>query len=179
MNRGSVHEKYLEIQGKKKKNHFEVFIWKACKSSSRIMRYFWKYARMSICEVKEHLKKKFKIDNCINPNVGTNHTSRRFFTIRNDLMKDYKLQRVSIFEKEYGFHRSLFTCLLQWHDAQVHFICLWGFISLEWYLNFTSKLILSWNIICSDLEVDYESEENASMVYAALAVDKEVILHDA
>jgi hypothetical protein len=29
------------------------------------------------------------------------------------------------------------------------------------------------------LEVDYESEENASMVYAALAVDKEVILHDA
>lgn len=124
-------------------------------------------------------KKKFKIDNCINPNVGTNHTSRRFFTIRNDLMKDYKLQRVSIFEKEYGFHRSLFTCLLQWHDAQVHFICLWGFISLEWYLNFTSKLILSWNIICSDLEVDYESEENASMVYAALAVDKEVILHAA
>jgi hypothetical protein len=27
--------------------------------------------------------------------------------------------------------------------------------------------------------VDYESEENASMVYAALDVDKEVILHDA
>lgn len=46
--------------------------------------------------MKEHLKKKFKIDNCINPNVGTNHTSRRFFTIRNDLMKDYKLQRVSL-----------------------------------------------------------------------------------
>lgn len=98
MNRGSVQEKYLEIQGKKKKNHFEVFIWKACKSSSIIMRYFWKYARMSICEVKEHLKKKFKIDNCINPNVGTNHTSRRFFTIRNDLMKDYKLQRVYLWE---------------------------------------------------------------------------------
>ena len=29
------------------------------------------------------------------------------------------------------------------------------------------------------MEVDYESDENASMVYAALAVDKEVILHDA
>lgn len=53
----------------------------------------------------------FKIDNCINRNVGTNHTSRRFFTIKNDLMKDYKLQRVTIFEKESGFHQSLFTCL--------------------------------------------------------------------
>lgn len=94
-------------------------------------------------------------------------------------MKDYKLQRVTIFEKESGFHQSLFTCLCHWHDVQVHFIWLWGFISLEWYLNLTSKLILSWNIICSDLEVDYESEENASMVYAALVVDKEVILHDA
>lgn len=94
-------------------------------------------------------------------------------------MKDYKLQRVTIFEKESGFHQSLFTCLRHWHDVQVHFIWLWGFISLEWYLNLTSKLILSWNIICSDLEVDYESEENASMVYAALVVDKEVILHDA
>lgn len=40
-------------------------------------------------------------------------------------------------------------------------------------------LILNWKIICSDLEVDYESEENASMVYAALAVDKEVILRNA
>ena len=29
------------------------------------------------------------------------------------------------------------------------------------------------------MEVDYESDENACMVYAALAVDKEVILHDA
>jgi hypothetical protein len=29
------------------------------------------------------------------------------------------------------------------------------------------------------MEVDYESDENASMVYAALAVDKEVIPHDA
>ncbi|KAF8380011.1 hypothetical protein HHK36_027480 [Tetracentron sinense] len=27
---------------------------------------------------------------------------------------------------------------------------------------------------CCDLEVDYESEENASMVYSALAVDKEL-----
>jgi hypothetical protein len=44
---------------------------------------------------------------------------------------------------------------------------------------FPRMLITIWNIICSDLEVDYESEENASMVYAALAVDKEVILHDA
>ncbi|XP_059434593.1 uncharacterized protein LOC132167601 [Corylus avellana] len=30
-----------------------------------------------------------------------------------------------------------------------------------------------WEFSC-DLEVDYESEENASMVYAALAVDKEL-----
>lgn len=29
--------------------------------------------------------------------------------------------------------------------------------------------------ICSDLVVNFESEENASIVYAALAVDKEVI----
>ncbi|MBA0801003.1 hypothetical protein Gohar_011398 [Gossypium harknessii] len=28
--------------------------------------------------------------------------------------------------------------------------------------------------ICSDLEVDFESEENASIVYAALGVDKEL-----
>jgi len=27
---------------------------------------------------------------------------------------------------------------------------------------------------CSDLEVDFGSQENASLVYAALAVDKEV-----
>ncbi|KAK7828149.1 uncharacterized protein LOC112034625 [Quercus suber] len=32
---------------------------------------------------------------------------------------------------------------------------------------------LQWEFNC-DLEVDYESEENASMVYAALAVDKEL-----
>lgn len=32
-------------------------------------------------------------------------------------------------------------------------------------------------LFCSDLEVDYESEESASIVYAALAVDKEVMLH--
>ncbi|XP_062120085.1 uncharacterized protein LOC133834476 [Humulus lupulus] len=31
----------------------------------------------------------------------------------------------------------------------------------------------SWEFIC-DLEVDYGSEENASIVYAALAVDKEL-----
>ncbi|KAI4307094.1 hypothetical protein L6164_030318 [Bauhinia variegata] len=30
-----------------------------------------------------------------------------------------------------------------------------------------------WEFSC-DLEVDYDSEENASMVYAALAVDKEL-----
>lgn len=35
-----------------------------------------------------------------------------------------------------------------------------------------------WNLLCSDLEVDYQSDENASIVYAALAVDKEVIIHD-
>lgn len=38
-------------------------------------------------------------------------------------------------------------------------------------------LILSfWSFVCSDLEVDFQSEENASMVHAALAVDKEVML---
>ncbi|KAK9199536.1 hypothetical protein WN944_014727 [Citrus x changshan-huyou] len=30
----------------------------------------------------------------------------------------------------------------------------------------------------SDFEVDYESNENASIVYAALAVDKEIMHHD-
>lgn len=35
-----------------------------------------------------------------------------------------------------------------------------------------------WNLLCSDLEVDYQSDENALIVYAALAVDKEVIIHD-
>lgn len=35
-----------------------------------------------------------------------------------------------------------------------------------------------WSIVCSDLEVDYGSEDIASMIYAALAVDKEVIIHD-
>ncbi|XP_010263199.1 PREDICTED: uncharacterized protein LOC104601538 isoform X1 [Nelumbo nucifera] len=34
-------------------------------------------------------------------------------------------------------------------------------------------LASQWEFSC-DLEVDYESEENASMVYAALAVDKEL-----
>lgn len=32
---------------------------------------------------------------------------------------------------------------------------------------------LQWEFIC-DFEVDYESNENASIVYAALAVDKEL-----
>lgn len=31
----------------------------------------------------------------------------------------------------------------------------------------------------SDFEVDYESEENAQIVYSALAVDKEVVFRDA
>lgn len=31
----------------------------------------------------------------------------------------------------------------------------------------------------SDFEVDYESEENAQVVYSALAVDKEVLFRDA
>lgn len=37
-------------------------------------------------------------------------------------------------------------------------------------------LLLNKILFCSDLEVDYESEESASIVYAALAVDKEVML---
>lgn len=35
-------------------------------------------------------------------------------------------------------------------------------------------LLLNKILFCSDLEVDYESEESASIVYAALAVDKEL-----
>ncbi|XP_077229836.1 uncharacterized protein LOC143862651 [Tasmannia lanceolata] len=35
------------------------------------------------------------------------------------------------------------------------------------------SLSTEWEFSC-DLEVDYKSEENASMVYAALAVDKEL-----
>ncbi|KAH7538246.1 hypothetical protein FEM48_Zijuj03G0178900 [Ziziphus jujuba var. spinosa] len=34
------------------------------------------------------------------------------------------------------------------------------------------------SLVSNDLEVDYGSEEIASMVYAALAVDKEVVLHE-
>ncbi|KAJ0102869.1 hypothetical protein Patl1_05188 [Pistacia atlantica] len=39
---------------------------------------------------------------------------------------------------------------------------------------FALYAITKWIPICSDFEVDYESEENASMVFAALAVDKEL-----
>lgn len=38
---------------------------------------------------------------------------------------------------------------------------------------------LSFSFLGSDFEVDYESEENAQVVYSALAVDKEVLLRDA
>lgn len=40
-------------------------------------------------------------------------------------------------------------------------------------------MIFFFPIFGSDFEVDYESEENAQVVYSALAVDKEVLHHDA
>ncbi|KAK8280903.1 hypothetical protein V6Z11_D09G208400 [Gossypium hirsutum] len=43
----------------------------------------------------------------------------------------------------------------------------WEFSCCEVSCNVSST-------ICSDLEVDFESEENASIVYAALGVDKEL-----
>ncbi|KAK9204609.1 hypothetical protein WN943_014871 [Citrus x changshan-huyou] len=36
------------------------------------------------------------------------------------------------------------------------------------------KLRGKWFFPCNDFEVDYESNENASIVYAALAIDKEL-----
>ncbi|KAF8376766.1 hypothetical protein HHK36_031567 [Tetracentron sinense] len=35
------------------------------------------------------------------------------------------------------------------------------------------------NLPKKDVEVDYESEENASLIYAAIVVDKEELIHNA
>lgn len=48
-------------------------------------------------------------------------------------------------------------------------------------LAILSSLLVStriWFTLCSDFEVDYESEKKASIVYNALAVDKEVLLNN-
>lgn len=43
---------------------------------------------------------------------------------------------------------------------------------------FYIAFIKTWFALCSDFEVDYESEKKASIVYKALVVDKEVLLDD-
>lgn len=85
--------------------------------------------------------------------------------------------------------RTTVLWTIEWPGKVFQWLCFYGkwrsFIQLS---SFTISLweffnpqgnivILDWNFVCSDLEVDYESEESASIVYAALAVDKEVIFH--
>lgn len=52
---------------------------------------------------------------------------------------------------------------------------------LVWFFWFVWSIVFFFFFFTlgSDFEVDYESEEKAQIVYSALAVDKEVVFHDA
>ncbi|WRX18378.1 CTAG/Pcc1 family - like 1 [Theobroma cacao] len=69
----------------------------------------------------------------------------------------------------------------QWEFSCFSFASLFYGFSVNWVLfdstgdiRNISANVFFFSLICSDLEVDLESEENASIVYAALVVDKEL-----